>query len=56
MPEIEERKVDKAQREVLPAPDQRYQGLITYDAKDRRRSFRPFPRFDRRGCPEDVLR
>lgn len=29
------------QREVLPIPDQRYQGLITYDAKDPASSFPP---------------
>jgi arylsulfatase len=29
------------QREVLPIPDQRYQGLVTYDAKDPASSFPP---------------
>ena len=32
---------DKIQREVLPIPDQRYQGLITYDAKDPSSGFPP---------------
>ncbi len=31
------------QREVLPAPDHRYQGLITYDAKDPASGFPPIP-------------
>ena len=34
---------DDNQREVLPAPDQRYQGLITYDAKDPSAGFPPIP-------------
>jgi arylsulfatase A-like enzyme len=33
--------VSKSQREVLPAPDNRYQGLITYDAKDPSSKFPP---------------
>ena len=32
---------DNIQREVLPIPDQRYQGLITYDAKDPSSGFPP---------------
>ena len=35
--------VDDVQREVLPVPDQRYQGLITYDAKDPASAFPPIP-------------
>jgi len=34
---------DNIQREVLPIPDQRYQGLITYDAKDPSSGFPPIP-------------
>jgi hypothetical protein len=32
---------DQIQREVLPIPDRRYAGLITYDAKDPEASFPP---------------
>jgi arylsulfatase len=32
---------ERIQREVLPIPDRRYQGLITYDAKDPDASFPP---------------
>jgi hypothetical protein len=31
-------------REVLPIPDERYQGLLTYDAKDPSSSFPPITR------------
>jgi arylsulfatase len=34
---------DDVQREVLPVPDQRYQGLIVYDAKDPSSGFPPIP-------------
>ena len=35
---------DAVQREVLPIPDQRYRGLITYDARDPDSRFSPIAR------------
>ena len=40
--------MSEPKREVLPVPDQRYQGLITYDAKDPSSQFLRFRRCGRR--------
>jgi arylsulfatase A-like enzyme len=47
---------DAVQREVLPIPDQRYPGLITYDARDPDSSFSPIaPVRPPEGAPNELL-